>query len=319
MRISIVAIVLCVGCGGGVSIDEFPDALVDALCTRYVRCGVVEDHDSCRALLNGFENLADIQHAVANHSVRYDEDKMQDCVDAFAATSCDQSSESARVDPPACLAALRGTVADGGTCMISAQCVSGSCDNASCPMACCEGTCAPTVADVPVGMSCLTGPCVAGSFCNATQICQPLLAAGQTCASNGQCGYGLYCPTASRVCTTSQHRGDPCLDRSCADLGTRCDATQVCAGYPRRNEGCSAMVPCQAPNVCSAQTAICVAPPSLGQQCTVQCAPGSFCDGQSHLCTAPKADGQPCVFSDECTSANCDDSTAMCAPQPVCI
>lgn len=319
----LVAVMICAaGCGGGVAIEDFDDALADAFCDRFLRCGGIESRDLCRELLDtsGAE-LVELQHAVADGSVLYDEEAMEECLDAAALQSCDKTAEDARVQPPACRDAIRGTVADGGACAIGEQCVSGSCDNPSCGMACCVGTCEPTVSEVAIGGACGTNTtvCVEGAFCNTSLICQALLAANEPCIIDEQCGYGLYCSGTTDTCTDAPNRGDACPDDECADLGTFCDADGTCAALPRRGEACEPFGGCVVPNLCNPDTLTCEPPPGVGQPCDFVCAVGAYCDEVSGSCIAEKANGQPCETGGECASGLCDEVTALCGDAPVCI
>jgi hypothetical protein len=309
------------GGGGGLAPEDLGEAMADAFCTRLVRCGLVASTAACEALLD--VDNEELLAAIEAGTIDYDGVAARECLDAFAAASCDQSSESVRVEPPACAEAIRGTVADGGVCHASAECISQDCTVPDCGMACCAGTCATTTPDAAIGGSCATASCVDGAYCDAAMVCRALLAANATCTGNDECGYGLYCEQTgpSGVCRDAPNRGDACPTGDCADLGDRCDqATMICvalsaAGGPCGTSGGG----CQFGLVCDAATMSCASPPAIGQPCQFQCADGAYCDAGT--CAAVKPDGQMCVGDDECVSDYCDPfaTPSVCAAEPICI
>jgi hypothetical protein len=324
---TLAAIVGLYGCGGGggggsIPIEELGNELQEAFCSRIVRCGLVDDVASCSELIDF--NDEEIQAGVAAGTIDYDGELARDCLDAFAAASCDGSSESARVEPPSCREAIRGTVADGGACENSNECASGDCMLTSCQMACCPGTCATTVEDAAIGASCAAGPCVEGAFCDATQICRALINADQACNNSGECNYGLYCEqtTGPGVCRDAPNRGDSCPVGDCADLGDRCDmGTMTCVALSAAGGPCMDFFSCQAQLVCASTTNTCAEPPSVGQACPdFVCAANGWCDSTNMMCAADKADGMPCTGNGECASDFCNDSatTPVCAAEPIC-
>ncbi len=308
--------------GGGVKLDDLGDEFVEAACERQVRCGAYASMEACRNDVRAF--LDNILASVEAGRINYDEGKARDCLDAFAGASCDRSAENAREEPAACGDTFTGTVPDGGTCYIGLDCVSGSCDVADCGQACCSGTCAATLAEVAIGGTCnnTTGPCVRGSFCDAqTTTCVALRAIGGACTSSSQCTYGAYCGEAG-TCADAPNRGDACPDGVCADLGDRCSSTTTtCVALGRLGEACSegfaGLFDCQAPLVCDQTSLQCANPPTAGQACLFFCAAGNFCNDQD-VCEAQKANGAACDSDSECTSRYCDDTTSVCAEQPVC-
>lgn len=307
------------GSGGSIPPDELGEALIDALCGRFVRCGVIEDQAACLDLFGGQidTSIVELENAIANGTVLYDGVATARCLDAFEQQSCDETSESVRVEPQACDDAIRGTVADGGGCFIATQCISRECNIPSCPGACCEGTCDPTVAEAQLGESCVTALCAEGAFCNGTDVCEALLAAGQPCTGDNECGYGLNCPNTN-LCADAPNLGDPCPDGGCADLGTSCSSSMVCVAGARRGEACPVGTGCVGPSICNTTTRICEAPPAIGQPCQFQCESGAFCDQTTNLCTADKADGAACNGDNECASRFCD-PTSICATEAPCI
>jgi hypothetical protein len=315
------------GCGGGggggsIPIEELGPELREAFCARLVRCGLVDTEASCAELVD--LNDEEVQAGVAAGTVAYDGEAARECLDAFASASCDASAESARVDPPACAEAVRGTVADGGGCEANVECISGDCMTTSCQMACCPGTCATTVADAAVGSSCAAAPCVEGAYCDATMTCRTLIGVDQACNGNFECGYGLYCEQTSGpgVCRDAPNRGDSCPVGLCADLGDRCDeGTMTCVALSAAGGPCTDLFSCQAQLVCGSATTTCIEPPAVGQPCPDgACESAGWCDANM-MCLADKPDGQMCTGSGECASDFCNifATPSVCAAEPICI
>ncbi|HVV86997.1 MAG TPA: Dickkopf N-terminal cysteine-rich domain-containing protein [Kofleriaceae bacterium] len=308
-------------CGGdSISIGDLGEKLVNAECARYARCGVYTSKDACVA--DARANFSTIEASVAAGRIKYDGGAAADCLDAFESESCDSTTESARVTPPACDDAIKGAVADGGACFISTECVSRSCSVPDCGMACCQGTCDATVAKAAIGASCANADCVDGAFCNDSDVCAALLAAGQTCQNDDQCGYGLAC--GNNVCAPAANRGDACLDGRCSDIGDRCDGNMTCVALSGAGGACTTdfggVFDCQLPLVCNQTTLQCENPPTAGQACTTFCANGLFCNDDTHQCEARRANGMACAGDGDCQSDFCDQSGAnpVCAVTPTC-
>lgn len=310
-------------CGGSssVSIDDLPGELEAALCSRYARCGYYVSQAAC--LDDVSLDIAQLKASIAAGRVAYDGNLVNDCIGGLGAASCDNTAQDARVNPAACDQAIRGTVADGGVCFTTQECLSKSCDTTACGMACCAGTCAPTVADAAIGGSCASASCVEGAFCNASEVCTALLAANAACQGNSQCGYGLTC--AANVCAASANRGESCAAGGrCNDLGDRCDATSTtCVAKSAIGGACSmgfaGFLDCQQPLVCNQTSLKCENPPAIGATCAFSCANGAFCNDQN-TCEAPRANGGACGNDGECASTYCDDNVtpSVCAAKQTC-
>jgi hypothetical protein len=321
---------MLIGCGGGsVAIDDLGSSLIDAQCDHYVACGEISSHDECVALLGQGASFDELVGSVNAGLVDYDGAKAQSCLDSFGGLSCDPSLEENRVPNQDCIEAVKGTVADGGACKNSNECVSGSCALTSCTMACCPGTCDPTPpAPADIGQSCATTSCVDGAFCNASGTCAALLAAGATCQSDNQCAYGTVCAgaTALTCMAPPQKAGDACISRSgspdCVIEGLYCGAGNKCAAYKDSGATCDPSNPCMFDLACNST---CGALPQIGDACPqFQCDGGAYCQidtttGTATTCAALKADGATCAQSSECDSAFCDTTTTKCAAPTSCI
>lgn len=315
-----------VACGNdSVSLGDLAGAYEDAYCARLVRCGRYISVDACKDALQ--LSIDEITASVEAGRTSYDGEQAAACLDALRGASCDSTDADNRADVPACDNTFHGTVADGGVCFDSDECLSDSCNVPDCGMACCQGVCDPTVAVIPpaaIGQSCLEVGCVDGAFCNGANICTALLAVGQACSGN-ECTYGLYC-TEAGTCADAPGRGQPCPDGRCSDIGDRCDtaaAAPTCVALATRGQACptgfAGLFACQGPLTCDATSLTCQDPPAVGQACTFLCATGAFCN-DANTCEADRAAGQPCGSNSECQSNFCDDSlaTPVCAVDPVC-
>jgi hypothetical protein len=205
-----------------------------------------------------------------------------------------------------CPGALTATVANGGTCGLDLECLSGRCSSASddacsgrcealgtdgdlcddgseCEslLACVSGVCRTPVA---VGASCTTLPCVQGATCVAGT-CQAL--PGLDAACTGSCQAGLVCVGSPRRCRMPGAEGAVCrgdaFDGDCTE-GLRCVSNR------------------------------CALPPGDGQPCLDRfigyvCADGLRC-GSTVTCRVPSAVGATCTETSDCIpGARCVDGT----------
>ena len=150
--------------------------------------------------------------------------KIEDCVAAYAALSCDDFYDTNL--PDACRPV--GARDIGGACDYGAQCKSGYCANVK--MALC-GMCADAPA---VGASCATSDCARDQTCDSlTTTCKTPGRAGDACDSD-DCGYELTCSavgvlaTGSKTCQTTIDT----LGTACGGTMPLCDSLQglFCAG-----------------------------------------------------------------------------------------
>ncbi len=326
----IATVVLFAACGtDSVSLDNYPDAVHDAFCRYLVKCGDVENVETCKKLNLGlnFRLSASATAAVDMGKTKYSGEDAQKCLDALAARSCDVTSQSNRVAPDACREIVVGTEHDGAACAQDAECISQLCDVPACNMACCTGTCTGDAAPgrAKAGESCANAVCDDASFCDdAVMMCVALKPADAFCAASFECAYGLDC-LQTATCGALPGPGAACTG-PCRDEGTTCSpASRTCVKVALGGAACNASADCSPLYVCDA-TKHCSAGPALGAACTVGQRCGvdrAFCDvpmGQAMgTCVLPKADGAPCQRNSDCDSQSCDPTTLVCGPEPVCI
>jgi hypothetical protein len=315
------------GCGGGsIDINDLGPAVADSTCQYYVSCGLFSTVDDCKTFFGNNsidpQLLADVEAGL----IDYDGGAAKDCLDALASASCNQGDESSRTTPSSCDDAFSGTVADGGACFVSDECVSSNCVVPGCGMACCAGTCGP--ADPPpaaIGQSCEATFCVDGAYCDQTATCAALLPADSACQGDSQCAYGLLCLGAG-TCQAPHDVGEDCITGGsapeCGLLGVVCDTTtNKCMRYLAENAACDPQVGgCQPFFFCDQTTMVCTSYPKVGQACPDGiCAPGGFCDQTSQMCLGPQANGQTCSSDSQCQSNYCDLTSSVCADPVVCM
>jgi hypothetical protein len=169
---------------GEIALADVPPKYAAELCSAYERClgkevyALFTNGTDCakqteQRILNG--EFPQYRAKIDAGKIQYQGAKMQACLDAIHATTCDTLS----VRPiPACKAALDGTVAVGGECELSAECKGATfCQS--------EG-----------------GTCPAH--------CVALLVAGQDCSADEQCESGLSCSGETKKCVAPASLAEPC-------------------------------------------------------------------------------------------------------------
>ncbi|HSD88181.1 MAG TPA: hypothetical protein VLB44_11725 [Kofleriaceae bacterium] len=306
-----------------VTVDDYAAAYKDAECTYLARCGFFSDKATCLTaqLFTYLELDRDLVGAIKAGRVYYNGNAVKACFDAIAANTCDKTDEAGRVQPDTCRGFTRGTVAGGGSCTISSECISGDCRiqvaDQMCAMGICMGDMPPST-DLPAnGQSCstVTG-CTRGSFCDtATLICTTLRSAGDQCIQNSDCDYGLGCAGSPRTCQILPGPNEPCPAGACRDDGYWCDVG-TCHPIGLVGGGCMTYEACSPYFPCDFATSMCHKPPSIGDGCTspnTRCfEANSYCDGAMLKCVAAKPDGQSCTTSAQCLSVDCDPATSTC-------
>ena len=108
-RLAIIA--LLSGCSTGIDYDHFADALIDARCAYFVRCGVADSATECQAF---YQRVAvdnpSTNAAIDDGKVEYHADVAQACFEAYAALSCDQTLQAGD-ELDVCNGVLTGTLA----------------------------------------------------------------------------------------------------------------------------------------------------------------------------------------------------------------
>ena len=333
------------GCGDGakpISVEELPPKLAESLCAAYKNCyGPAFD-----LFLNGMDCATITEQRILNGTfpllqgridmgvVVYNGAEAQACLDSIAVRTCAQMLDRGS---PACEAALDGTVALGGACILDEDCAGDAlCKSAS---GTCPGQCSPLQA---AGQACTKDDdCQDGLTCSAeTRLCVHPASEGQACEYGAPpCGPGLLClgkdddQQVSGSCRTAATaltgvEGGPCdatLGQICQP-GLSCVAdtitllppalTWVCVrtgGYalgaackPGFPEACSAGSYCNTGAGLQAISGTCATIPVAGQPCgkgMSECQPGATC--VSGVCQNLAANGVSCTTNSMCLSEYC--------------
>jgi hypothetical protein len=333
MRAGILAVAIgIIGCGDDdsgsgqyVSVADFEASYKDAECTYMTNCGIFPDKATCLAanLLSGtaYSLSADLRAAIAAGRVSYNGNAVFECFNAIANASCDKTDEAGRIPMLSCFTFTRGTLGADAPCQIDADCISQNCRVTVADEQCATGTCvgdtAPEIRIPADGENCnsVIG-CARGSYCDMTSFeCTPLKAAGADCTDGRECGYGLGCAGAPRVCKTLPGLNESCPDAICRDDGQRCSAS-TCKPLGLPGTTCQSSADCSPYFPCDFSTTMCKKPAGLGEACTAansRCFDEhTYCDSTTLRCVASKEDGATCETDAQCQSDECDFTTSTC-------
>jgi hypothetical protein len=323
------------GGGPGPELSELPAVYADTVCGQLLACygdvaaimGVTAT-DCETALVAQLEDsvLPVWEAADEAGTIEYDADRVQGCLDAIEAASCQVMSN--RI-PEGCDAIFNGTVEPGGPCRNDVECAG----EAYCRGADCPGLC---VARVEAGGACTdSGECVSGLTCQ-DETCALPAAEGEACeGGNPECAEGYLCAGADgETPGTCRSFGDFELvgdGESCLpDEGVLCQAglscvldqlvppTMTCVAESASGGACRAGTPDPCPDgqLCTADPlggeidGTCVPEPGDGEPCVggvlgTRCAAGLRCDGDD-ICRSLERLGEPCASSGQCYSGLCE-------------
>jgi hypothetical protein len=211
-----------------------------------------------------------------------------------------------------CGRAIRGTVADGGTCYTDSDCASSRCANATA----CPGTCASTrTGSQPCQVR---RDCAPGSFCvmNTTLgyfTCAPISypGLGASCSAGGMpCQAGLYCDLSASpsVCKALKTTG-PCTSTDECAPGLRCDGGS-CTAIPGPGDPCAQKLDACGPGLYCGATGACVDDVAVGQACPIVAGYYSGCIGD-------RCDPAGVCLQQNIAPTYCSTDLA-CAPRWVC-
>lgn len=296
---------------------ETPDALFAdlnaALCENLVTCNVYPDTETCvESSLEGQEELADLNAAIAAGTVVYDSGSGAACLDAFRdfnPCSLDFLAGDGEDIEAACDAVFVGQVELGGTCYLDEECADrGECD-ADCPDACCSGVCV------------------------APDVEPPRAEIGDPCESVFDCVNAAYCAvdlaTGDGTCAARVPLGQPCDDPFACEAGSACDLDFLtlmgtCIVLPAEGEACNpdSFVGCNRLDLtCDEVDSICKTAPGVGDTCdpTSEFACVEYAECVDGTCAALPSLGDSCAELDCLGDLVCD--SGVCAappPRPVC-
>lgn len=269
--------------GGPISIEAYRAELEKAGCELAVRCGLMPDQATCLDVsspgIDTLQLLADVVYG----TVTYDAAAARTCVEAFRGAGCDTLASSRKALEQACANVFKGTVAEGGACVVDDECSGDArCDLEMCMGggACCLGKCAPKPARVSLGGDCAMDPCEESAYCdseddgmgNVTATCEKRVDNGQPCKDADGCLDGLGCDTSGGgTCYKLSKEGEPCnanlKSQVCLRIDNWChDVDKKCSKLPAAGEPCTPDNKCLASAHCDAGT--CKARLLEGAECT---------------------------------------------------
>jgi hypothetical protein len=291
-----------VGCGKGepppVRLNDFPNALAEAICDNIEPCCEAQDYEFFRAECRNSvldQTIAVIAYdEIAEGLIAWDENAAGECfarileqVDACSSPELRFYSEES------CQTMQRGQQQLGSPCSYSLQCKQPS-----------EGL---AVCDEVRSSTGLTGACVAFDGRKQGQSCE------WTCGTSfgflncdptdTESGLG---PLESGACFVDD--GLTCVDRSCVPLR-------------RAGEPCNRGLECDAALYCG--EGVCRIPPGLDEPCTGFCAAGYYCPlsefDRTSRCAPQLREGSRCEFGGECLDGYCsytdfDTDFGRCVP-----
>lgn len=221
-------------------IDQLASRVASAVCDNISGCcqtaSFAFDESGCKQYV-----ITQIQKDIAENtrpSIHYDASAAGRCVAAYAsvAKSCVFEDE----DLAACDAMFVGTLPAGAACMESTECAGASggqgfCDFSTVDSTTTTGVCAAENGSAPHGKqgdacigSCSGSDCSGGStgtsdttvlticyasdglYCSSSNVCQPVLALGESCQSGDMCQTGAYCDSTQRLCAPALPNGASC-------------------------------------------------------------------------------------------------------------
>jgi len=285
MRVAVLMLVL-VGCGGeGVSVHEWADARRAWQCRYYAQCGIVRDVATCdETNIGWYWTNPFLIEAVDDGRVKWDASGAERCLDQRV--SCDMTRSDHWL---ICDSFTTGTLHDGETCAVGAECISRECAIPDdCSHLCCKGTCVGDTAPVPalLGDSCRASDCLEG-YCNG-DTCVPHLAEGARCPSSYACDDGLACvsgPGDGGTCLPLSATGEQCKT-GCANVGDHC-IDGVCKRVKLLGEECTQHLDCSSLYICG-DDGRCFDPGvATGESCaaTGRCAASdAYCDSSTSKC-----------------------------------
>jgi len=315
-------LLLLAGCPSSTSTPSgFYDQAVGGLCQYLTRCGAYgnSELDQCKsaesAAFSDEQKYYNIDDAVNQGRIKYNQDEANKCIDAVNALHCNGGLGILTNGSSACDNVVVGLVPMGGTCYSSSECASGDCSNSTTG---CAGTC-----QGGTNNTCTSKSCASGSYCNGFA-CVPKVASGGTCTSlfSTQCQDNLVCtPSASYssyTCLPLPGSGQPCSPLTGCTDGLYCDGTThpaspVCAAQADNGSSCIQSNACKDGFVCISGT--CAAFLDAGSKCT----PSNFTGCPSDMTCAngvckTNGVGTDCTGSQvSCSFGYCDQTTGRCA------
>jgi hypothetical protein len=197
--------------GGAVLLDQLDEEYAAAFCRKLFACCTAAeltetpagsgDEAACRATYGAriAPDLDALRTGVASGVVSYDGAKARSCFDTLVALPCTEwGGDDALERIPDCALMLRGTVAPGGACLASRQCLDGECGSG--------GIC---VANARPAEPCVGKSCQGGLYCDtdpsgALTTCAAYQPNGAPCSFNDECRSNSCGAVTPGVCGPSE-------------------------------------------------------------------------------------------------------------------
>ncbi len=340
------------GGGGGLPVEQLPEATADAICGQVLSClgnysSVLGTDTTCRPQATGVSRNG--EHAlwlaaIARGTTVYDGEAANACVTATSTVGCEVIGAPA---PAACADVFAGTLTLGEACSIDAECAGEAyCAGAACPET--SGVCTMRS---PGGGSCAAqNECVLGLDCEGGICVVPSSNSGGSCEGVGGCPLDEQCVGAmgggvgtcvNRAMLETAALGDACNLRgedivlcrdgiSCAVTGFSPPASAIfeCVADVASGAPCNAAVPSMCPDgeYCEGANPLmlmfdgtCTRRPGDGEACGSSllgevCAFGSNC--VAGTCVSPKDNGSACDSDQGCYSDRC--RSGVCVAPELC-
>ncbi|MEB2312798.1 MAG: hypothetical protein OZ921_11600 [Sorangiineae bacterium] len=325
------------GGSGPVPLEELPHGLATSICGLMQQCfgdvyEVFMRGQDCVTLTErqlAQQSLSVIGTFIDDGTVQYHGDQVKGCLSAITARGCSLFAERL---PSECEGVFVGSVAVGGDCTITEECVPGSVcliTGGTCP-----GKCSPRVA---AGAACSEdSECVSGLNCQKGRCVAPA-AQGEACGGAAPaCLGGLFCAGededkgVSGTCAPldtvfGAARGESCdatAGKLCAP-GSSCQVsienqsvTWTCVAPVTSGAACKLAFPdtCPIDEYCRIAAGAnppiegsCAKLPGVGEDCSESkvCQPYMACDASTKKCVALTDDGGSCTSDDSCYSKHC--------------
>ena len=312
LHAAVVVSMLTVGCGGSGGLIPLSDLTVreiDAYCRYDVKCGLLPDFATCKALPADTSTTDQLVASVNAGRIQYDGDAAAVWIAAIADRGCDHTDVPGNGGLLAYVNTFKGMVGGGGACFIDQECVSAQCNLSSClpTELCCSGTCTDGQA--------ISNPVAAGGDCSA---------ATAVCVDGSYCSYAGTQASSGLICTAGLALGQPCDPYLVASpvclFGTNCRIGGsalggTCMAAPAEGEDCflSGSICNSHLDACSSNSK-CLRKIALGQPCTMDstCVDYALC--VSGTCIEKKKLGEACdpSLSDGCMgSLSCNGGTCV--------
>jgi hypothetical protein len=183
------ALAALAGCGN--PYQDYQVSYNRAYCQALFRCCTVDqammrgpmasDESTCESVLNGGISSGSFQTGIDKGVLTFDSGHASTCLSSYTAAlaTCDAPVDVSTF-LPACDQVVSGTVATGGDCLGSYECVPGD----YCQLNFTSGACQPAAAS---GAACAAGGCLPGLACGVDGKCAGYLEVGATCDASTQC------------------------------------------------------------------------------------------------------------------------------------